>query len=256
MNFPTSWRTAWITGASTGIGRELALRLSSAGVRVAATARSREKLEDLSGLSPGIVGIPADVSVPQQMIEAHAAAATAIGPIDLAILNAGVWHPMDADGYDAGLAMQSMCVNYGGLVNALAPLLPAMIARGNGHIAVMASVAGYRGLPKAIAYGPTKAAAISLAEVLRIELAPRGITVSVINPGFVETPMTAVNMFPMPFMITTEEAADRILRGLAKGKFEIAFPWQTVAMLKLLRALPNFIYLSIAGKMTGNGRAS
>ena len=244
------WSTAWITGASTGIGRELALRLADRGVKVAVTSRSPEKLAELAALSPRIVAIPADVTVAGQMSAAHSAAVSALGPIDLAILNAGVWHPMHADGYDAGLAMQSMAVNYGGVVHALAPLLPAMLSRGRGHIAVMASVAGYRGLPKAIAYGPTKAAAISLAEVLRIELAPRGITVSVINPGFVETPMTAVNTFPMPFIIKTDRAVEHILRGLEKGKFEIAFPWQTVAALKLLRSLPNALYLRAAAWMS------
>jgi len=250
MHGTPRWSTAWITGASTGIGRELALRLAGQGVRVAVTSRSPDKLAELVALSPRIVAVPADVTSPDQMLAAHTAAVAALGPIDLAILNAGVWHPMHADGYDAGLALQSMAVNYGGVVHALAPLLPAMLSRGSGHIAVMASVAGYRGLPKAIAYGPTKAAAISLAEVLRIELAPRGITVSVINPGFVETPMTSVNTFPMPFMVKTDQAVDYILRGLDKGKFEIAFPWQTVAALKLLRALPNVLYLRAAAWMS------
>lgn len=253
MDSVPHWSTAWITGASTGIGRELALRLAASGVRVAATARSIERLNELVALSPNIIGVPADVTVPAQMLSAYEAAVAGVGPIDLAILNAGVWHVMDAQDYDARLALESMAVNYGGIVNALAPLVPAMLARRRGHIAVMASVAGYRGLPKAIAYGPTKAAAISLAEILRIDLAPRGITVSLINPGFVETPMTASNNFPMPFMLKTEDAADRILRGLAKGKFEIAFPWQTVTSLKFLRALPNAVYLAIAGLMANRG---
>jgi short-subunit dehydrogenase len=125
-----------------------------------------------------------------------------------------------------------------------------MIAQKRGHIAIMASVAGYRGLPKAIAYGPSKAAAISLAEVLRLELEQHGITVSVLNPGFVETPMTAPNTFPMPFMIGVEEAADRILRGLEKGKFEIAFPWQTVLALKIMRLLPYRLYTHVGQWMS------
>ena len=142
-----------------------------------------------------------------------------------------------------------MEVNYFGIVNALEPLIPAMIATARGHIALVASVAGYRGLPKAAAYAPSKAAVINLAEVLRLELSRHGIVVSLVNPGFVETPMTAVNDFPMPYMIKADDAAERILRGLEQGRFEIAFPWQLVAMLKLLRLLPNGLYLRIAGRL-------
>ena len=156
---------------------------------------------------------------------------------------------MNATAYDAGLAHHSMTVNYGGIVNALEPLIPAMLANGRGHIALVASVAGYRGLPKAAAYAPSKAAVISLAEVLRLELASRGITVSLINPGFVETPMTSVNAFKMPYIIKADDAAARIIRGLERGAFEIAFPWQLVTMLKLLRILPNKLYLPIARRL-------
>lgn len=244
------WRTAWITGASTGIGRELALRLAQSGVMVAATARSREKLDALAAAGKGIFAVPADVTSRHEMSAAHADAQSKVGPIDLAILNAGVWHPMSADAYNVERALESMAVNYGGIVHALGPLIPAMIAQKRGHIAIMASVAGYRGLPKAIAYGPSKAAAISLAEVLRLELEQHGITVSVLNPGFVETPMTAPNTFPMPFMIGVEEAADRILRGLEKGKFEIAFPWQTVLALKIMRLLPYRLYTHVGQWMS------
>ena len=129
------------------------------------------------------------------------------------------------------------------------PLIPAMANAGRGQLALVASVAGYRGLPKAAAYAPSKAAVISLAEVLRLELAGRGITVSLVNPGFVETPMTSVNKFPMPFIIKADDAADRIISGLARGKFEIAFPWQLVTMLKLLRMMPNALYLRLATRL-------
>ena len=117
-----------------------------------------------------------------------------------------------------------------------------MTVRRAGHIALVSSVAGYRGLPKAAYYAPSKAAAISLAEVLQCELPRHGVKVSIINPGFVETPMTAVNDFPMPYLIKADDAARRIIRGLEKGKFEIAFPWQMVAMLKLTRILPYRAY--------------
>lgn len=243
------WKTAWITGASTGIGRELALRLARDGVKVAASARSAERLDELARLQPGIVPIAVDVTDRTAVAAAHVRVVEAIGPVDLAILNAGVWYPMAASAFDAARAAESMQVNYLGIANALEPLIPAMANARCGQLALVASVAGYRGLPKAAAYAPSKAAVISLAEVLRLELAGRGITVSLVNPGFVETPMTSVNKFPMPFIIKADDAADRIIAGLARGKFEIAFPWQLVAMLKLLRMMPNALYLRFASRL-------
>lgn len=243
------WKTAWVTGASTGIGRELALKLAADGLRVAVSARSSEKLEELARTQSNILSFPLDVTARADVATVHQRIVGAIGPIDLAILNAGVWHPMNAAEYDATRVAQSMSVNYIGIANALEPLIPAMIAAGKGQIALVASVAGYRGLPKAAAYAPSKAAVISLAEVLRLELQRQGIVISLVNPGFVETPMTAVNAFPMPYIIKPEDAADRILRGLARGKYEIAFPWPLVAMLKLLRLMPNSLYVRIAGRL-------
>ncbi len=243
------WKTAWITGASTGIGRELAIQLASAGVTVAVSARSAEKLDELAGAHANIQAFPLDVTVRADIQAVYRRIVEANGRIDLAVLNAGVWHPMPATEFDAGRVAQSMNVNYLGIVNALEPLIPAMIAGGRGHLALVASIAGYRGLPKAAAYAPSKAAVIALAEVLRLELQRHGIVVSLVNPGFVETPMTSVNDFPMPYIIKPNDAATRILRGLAGGKFEIAFPWQLVAMLKLLRLMPNALYLRIASRL-------
>lgn len=243
------WKTAWITGASTGIGHELAKKLARGGVRVAASARSAERLDEFSRSQPGIVPVPVDVSDREAVAAAYQLVVEAIGPVDLAVLNAGIWHPMSASTYDATRVAQSMTVNYLGIANALEPLIPAMIAARTGHLALVASVAGYRGLPKAAAYAPSKAAVISLAETLRLELSRYGITVSLVNPGFVETPMTAVNDFPMPYMIKCDDAAQRILKGLERGKFEIAFPWQLVTILKLLRMMPNGLYLRLAGRL-------
>jgi short-subunit dehydrogenase len=245
----TPWKTAWITGGSTGIGRELAIKLAAQGVQLAVSARSSETLEELARTHENILAFPLDVTARMDVAAVHQRIVEAIGPIDLAILNAGVWHPMNAAEYDATRVAQSMSVNYIGIANALEPLIPAMIAAGKGQLALVASVAGYRGLPKAAAYAPSKAAVISLAEVLRLELQRHGIIVSLVNPGFVETPMTAVNAFPMPYIIKPEDAANRILRGLARGKYEIAFPWQLVTMLKLLRLMPNSLYLRVAGRL-------
>jgi short-subunit dehydrogenase len=243
------WKTAWITGASSGIGRELALALARDGVRVAVSARSAERLAELAALQSGIVAVPVDVSDRAAVAAAHQRIVAELGPVDLAVLNAGVWHPMQATQYDVGAVAQSMSVNYLGIAHALEPLIPAMVAARTGQLALVASVAGYRGLPKAAAYAPTKAAVISLAEVLRLELSRHGIVVSLVNPGFVETPMTSVNQFPMPYIIPAADAAERILKGLARGSFEIAFPWQLVTLLKVLRLLPNGLYLRIAGRL-------
>ncbi len=245
----TPWRTAWITGASSGLGRELALRLAHEGVRVAVSARSAGKLGELTAAHSRLIAVPLDVTDRAAVAAAHDRVQAELGSIDLAVLNAGVWHPMKAREYDAERAAHSMAVNYFGIVNALEPLIPAMTSAGRGQIALVASVAGYRGLPMAAAYAPSKAAVISLAEVLRLELSRHGIVVSLVNPGFVATPMTAVNEFPMPFILEADDAADRIYRGLARGRFEIAFPWQLATMLKLLRVMPNAIFLRIARRM-------
>jgi short-subunit dehydrogenase len=243
------WRTAWITGGSSGLGRELALRLAREGVRVAVSARSGEKLAELTAGRPNLLAVPLDVSDRAAVAQAHRRIVAEFGSLDLAVLNAGVWHPMKATEYDADRAVQSMAVNYFGIVNALDVLIPSMTAAGRGHLGLVASVAGYRGLPMAAAYAPSKAAVISLAEVLRSELSRHGIVVSLVNPGFVETPMTSVNAFPMPFILKADDAADRIYAGLVRGRFEIAFPWQLVAMMKALRVMPNAMFLRIAARM-------
>jgi short-subunit dehydrogenase len=249
MAYP--WKSVWITGASTGIGRELALLLARNGVRVAATARNADTLAELAKLSPQIVAIPADVTSAAELKAAYQRIAAQIGPIDLAILNAGIWESMGGANYTAERAIHSMAVNYGGIATCLEPLIAEMRTRRQGHVALVASVAGYRGLPNAAAYGPSKAAVICLAEVLQTQLPKDGIFVSLINPGFVDTPMTSVNKFPMPFMIGAEDAARRIVRGLETRKFEIAFPWQLVGTLKLLRILPYPLYFRLVRRMAG-----
>lgn len=238
MTAAPKWKVAWITGASTGIGREIAINLARRGVRVAASARSAGELEALAARQPGILAVPLDVTDAAAVTAAADRVSKELGPIDLAIFNAGVWQPIGARNFDPAKNATSMNVNYQGVCNGIAAILPSMIARSSGQIGLVSSVAGYRGLPKAIAYAPSKAAVISLAETLAPDLARYGVTVSVINPGFVETPMTAVNDFPMPFIIKADDAAERIVRGLERKKFEIAFPWQLVGLMKVLRLLP------------------
>lgn len=245
LSMNPKWKTAWVTGASTGIGREIALQLAAHGVNVAVSARSAEKLQNMGA---NITPFPLDVT--------NAAAAEAtweqielkLGPIDLAIFAAGTYSEVAATDIDPKLFASIMSTNYLGTVNCLSAILPKMLARKQGHIAWIASVTGYRGLPKAAAYGPSKAALISLAESLKPELDQHGITISVINPGFVETPMTSTNDFPMPFLMQPQDAATRTLNGLAKGKFEITYPRRLVAILKVTRLLPYTLYFWLIKK--------
>ena len=249
MSASTTTGVVWITGASTGIGRELALSFARDGRKVAVSARNAGKLLELEQASENIKSYPLDVS------DAPAAASTVtrieqqMGPIGLAIFNAGVWHPMTASRYDLAKVKASIDVNYSGVTNALDPVMRAMIGRGSGHLAIVASVAGYRGLPNGAAYAPTKAALISLAECLYADLKLKGVAMTIINPGFVATPMTEVNTFPMPFLVTTTDAVRAIRRGLDKGRFEIVFPGRMALMMKALRILPYRVYFWAAGKI-------
>jgi short-subunit dehydrogenase len=229
------WKIVWITGASTGIGRAMAVQLAEAGVTVAASARSADKLQ---GLGSTVRPFPLDVTDAKAVAQTIARIERELGPIDLAVLGAGAYVPIIPPKLNLTSFNDLMSVNYFGVVNALAVLVPLMTARRKGHLSWIASAAGYRGLPKAAAYGPTKAALINLAESLKPELERHNVAVSVINPGFVETPMTAVNDFKMPFLMTPNAAAQSSIKGLLAGKFEIAFPSRFVAILKLARILP------------------
>lgn len=242
---------AWVTGASGGIGRALTLALAAKGWTVYATARRIEQLETLATESSGkIIPLPADVTD----LEAMRKAVTTIvdrGPIALAVLNAGIYHPMRAQNFDAVKARQTFDVNLTGVANALEPVLQHMITRETGHIAITASVAGYRGLPNAAAYGATKAGLIAMAESLALDLSTLGVRLSVINPGFVETDATSVNEFEMPMLMQPEDAAARIVEGLGRPGFEIRFPWVFALILRTIGLLPNRAYLWTVRKLTG-----
>ena len=239
------WATAWVTGASTGIGREVVLQLAQAGVKVAASARSADKLAELEREQPGIKSYPLDVTDAAAVGRTVEAITADLGPLDLVILNAAMWKPMGAADFDTATAIQCMNVNYNGVVLPLAALMPLMMKRRAGHLAFVGSVAGLRGLPKSVTYAPTKAALINLTETLKIDLENFGVKLSIINPGFVDTPMTRVNDFPMPFMVTAPDAASRIIAGLRRGKYEIGFPWTTFKTLKLFRKMPNQVFFFI-----------
>jgi NAD(P)-dependent dehydrogenase (short-subunit alcohol dehydrogenase family) len=246
--------SVWITGASAGIGRAVAIVLQNEGWEVHATARRAEPLEELANASPDargtIIPQPGDVTDPDQM-RAIVERITADGPLAMVILNAGIYTPMRAQTFSAETAARMFDVNLSGVANGLDPVLKHMIDRGNGHIALVASVAGYRGLPDAAAYSATKAGLIAMAEALAMDLVDLGVRISVINPGFVETDATSVNDFEMPMLLQPDEAARRIVDGLKKPGFEIRFPWQFAAFLRLIGMLPNRAYIWAVRKALG-----
>lgn len=244
-----TWSTVWIVGASSGIGKELALLLCEHADNVIISARSEEKLKSVAEQNKRLHAIPCDASSPDSLNATAKHIIQQFQTIDLVVYNAAVWHPMDVDSYDAQKFKQSIDVNYLGAIYTFDSVLPFMKDRKSGHVAVVASVAGYRGLPRGLAYGPTKSALNSFTESLKLDLDQFNITTTVINPGFVDTPMTAVNDFPMPFIMPAEKAAQIITKGLLRKKYEIAFPWQMVTILKLLRCLPNSIAFWLARKL-------
>jgi NAD(P)-dependent dehydrogenase (short-subunit alcohol dehydrogenase family) len=244
----TDWtdRTAWLLGASTGIGRATASLLHRQGARVVVSARGGAALESFVAEHPGAIALAVDATDAAAL---QAAAQTLLrdqGRIDLALYCAGHYQPMQATAFDLTEALRHQQINYVGALNLLNAVLPALLRQGAAgtpaHLGLVASVAGYRGLPNALAYGPTKAALINLAEVLYLDLHARGVGVSLINPGFVDTPLTAQNRFHMPALITPEAAAEAIVQGWGQGEFEIHFPKRFTRLLKLLRQLPDSLY--------------
>ena len=256
-----SWsgKTAWLVGASTGIGRATASALHAAGARVIVSARNREQLDAFAAAHPGSEAIALDATDRDAMRAAAQHIASAHGSIDLAMYCAGTYAAMRATEFDLDIALRHVKVNHEGALLLLDAVLPLLLAQGRaakpgqsgGHVSLVSSVAGFRGLPKSLAYGPTKAALINLAETLYLDLHPLGLGVSVVNPGFVETPLTAGNEFKMPALITPEEAAREILRGWRQGDFEIHFPKRFTGWLKAMRHLPYSLYFAAVRRSTG-----
>lgn len=243
-------RRVWLVGASTGIGRALAERLHALGATVLVSARQADALAAFVAGHPGSLALPLDVT-DRAAVDAAAEAARAGGPLDLVCYCAGHYLPMRATAMDLNELLRHHQVNTVGALHLLAAVTPGMLARGQGHISLVSSVAGFRGLPQSLAYGPTKAALINLAETLYLDLQPRGLGVSVINPGFVETPLTAQNAFHMPALITPQQAAQAIVQGWAQGAFDIHFPKRFTRLMKCLRLLPYPLYFALVRRITG-----
>ena len=254
LNRPiTDWtgRSAWLVGASTGIGRATAALLHSRGARVVVSARNARSLDEFVAAHPGSIGLALDVTDRVAVAAAAKQMVAACGTIDLVLYCAGHYKAMRATEFDLDEALRHVQVNQVGALHVIDAVLPRLLAQGSGHLSLVSSVAGYRGLPNSMAYGPTKAALINLAETLYLDLAPQGIGVSVINPGFVETPLTAQNAFTMPALITPEQAARAIVEGWAAGQFEIHFPKRFTLWLKALRHLSDGLYFRAVRRATG-----
>ncbi|WP_137129643.1 SDR family NAD(P)-dependent oxidoreductase [Rhizobium sp. FY34] len=245
-----SGKLAWITGASSGIGRAVALRLAGEGYRVAVSARSGNGLEELAAAHPGRV-----FSFPLDITDREAALATAEeiravhGPIDLAIFSAGTYKRDSVRHFDSRDLAAIVNLNVIGTGHTLEAVIPDMVARRHGEIAVIASVAGLVGLPGGGFYGASKAALNNLCQALYPELKREGVNLRIINPGFVDTPLTQKNDFPMPFLVSSDGAADAIVSGLKTSRYEIIFPWKMALGIKFLAALPKSLLFRITRRM-------
>jgi len=242
-----SGKRVWVIGASSGIGEACAQALIKAGAKVALSSRRVERLNTLAvlGNSEQSLVLPLDVTDDAQLKNGYQSILSTWGGIDLLLFVSGVYVPLRADNFDIDTAEQTINANLLGPMRAVALVLPEMLKAHTGHIAIVGSVAGYSGLPKALAYGQSKAAIINFCETLYYDLLPQGVSVHMISPGFVATEATAQNDFEMPALISAEEAAVEILSGIEKGEFDIHFPKRFSRFLKFLRILPYPIYFWI-----------
>lgn len=249
----TDWsgKRVWVIGASTGIGRATAHLLVELGARVAFSARSIDKLlATTSGLPRALVA-PLDVTWRDSVAGAADLIVKEWGGVDLVLVVAGGYNEMRADSFDLNAANAMLDLNLRGVFNCLDVVLPQLLRQGQGGIGIVSSVAGYGGLPKSLVYGPTKAALINLSESLYLDLHPKGIGVYQINPGFVETPLTANNDFKMPALMSPGDAAHALVDGLERGQFHIHFPKRFTNSMRLARLLPYRLYFWLIHKVTG-----
>jgi len=237
--------TVWITGGGSGIGKALALSFATDGWDVVISGRNHKRLQEVCNLSPQIRAVDCDITNEDDVLLAQ----PEIGAIDMAVLNAGDYRPGPTHACSPNDHRKMFEVNYFGTLNCIQAVLPEMRKHG-GKLAIVGSLAGYIGLPNASAYGPSKAALISLCESLCAELQDSLATIRLINPGFVKSTLTDKNNFEMQYLLTAEQAAIEIRRGLEGDSFEIAFPGPFVRRMKLLQMIPYRLYFYLARKMT------
>lgn len=230
-------KTYWLIGASEGMGRALAHRLGAEGARLILSARSHARLESLARELPDARALPLDVGD----LSAVRAAAADIGPLDGVIYNVGAYDPMPATDWDSDAALAILDANFTGAMRVLGEVVPRFVAAGQGDITLTGSLAGYHGLPRAIAYGASKAALISLAETMRFDLRNSGVTVRIVNPGFIKTRLTDKNTFRMPQLMTPEAAARRVLKAMRSRRFRTDFPAPFAWAIRALDFLPDWL---------------
>ena len=241
----------WVLGASTGIGAATAKHLLSLGARVALSARNEAALQQLAAGNGQALILPLDVTDRAQLLQARDRLLTEWQGIDLVLMVAGVYHEMRADAMDIDAIEQMLDVNLRSVFHILDAVLPTLITQGSGGIGIVSSVAGFGGLPRALGYGPTKAALINLAETLYLDLHVKGLGIYLINPGFVDTPATKQNDFEMPALISAQEAAEQIVLGMERGEFHIHFPRRFTNWLRFAQLLPYRAYFWLIHKVTG-----
>ncbi|MEP0520755.1 MAG: SDR family NAD(P)-dependent oxidoreductase [Hyphomicrobiales bacterium] len=246
---------AWITGASSGLGYKAATLLAQLGWTVAATARNLGELkkleEECADYSGNVVAVAGDVTDQAQMVDICEKLVSDHGHIALVVLNAGVYLPLRANELKLEDFDKTFSVNLNGVTNCLVPVLEHMGASGRGQVAITSSVAGYGGLPTSAAYGATKAALTNMAASLKFDLDLMNIHIQIVHPGFVDTPATESNPFPMPFLMDVDDAAKRLVKGLKSKSFEITFPKRFTYWLKAINLLPYPVYFWIIKRATG-----
>ncbi len=236
----------WLVGASEGLGLALAEKISRAGAEVILSARSAEGLARAVGRMPGraravVVDVGDGASVQ--------AAAEAIGAVDGVVFLAGVYWPMTAKEWDTAAVETMIDVNLTGAARVVGAVLPAMLARGAGHIVLTGSLSGFRGLPRAIGYGASKAGLVSLAESLRCDLEGSGVEVQLANPGFIKTRLTDKNAFNMPQIMEPEAAALAMFEHMGSGRFSRSFPVPFAWVFRLSQLMPDWLYFRIFSRL-------
>ena len=239
----------WITGASSGIGKSVAEKFANEGWKVAVSARRKELLDELAK-NPNIVSFPLDVTNRNQINEVFKNILDNFGDLDICLFSSGTYEPKDEQNIDPDKIKNVMNVNFLGVIDCVKSVERYFKDKKSGHISIVSSIAGYRGLPNSSGYGPSKAALTNFSESIYFDFKKFGVRVSVISPGFIKTPLTDKNEFPMPFLKTPEYAAEKIFNGLVKSSaFEIHFPKGLTLTLKFLRILPYRIYLFLVDKL-------
>ncbi|HEY5819441.1 MAG TPA: SDR family NAD(P)-dependent oxidoreductase [Mesorhizobium sp.] len=246
---------AWITGASTGIGRALAIDLCAQGYTVAVTARDEERLVTLTDETRALPGraipFPCDVTDEPGMAQTVAAIEKEAGPIVLAVFNAGNYFPTRGERLDTLNVLKTFEINLFGVVFGLVPTVERMRERGRGQVVMVGSASSYFGWPSASSYGASKAALNNFAEALRYDFDKMNIRLQVVNPGFIDTPLTERNAFPMPALMPVDKAAARMARSISNGGFETTFPRRFTWFLKLLRIMPMSLRYWFITRATG-----